>query len=83
MTKGSLALTYHIEGVSGVPSDNVPHQTSIVVLPTIRHLTVPKVQQAAHLQATPSLCHWRSGPLRRIAVVRQQQIGIRLSCASS
>jgi len=28
-----LALTYHVEGASGVPSDGVPHQVSVAVLP--------------------------------------------------
>jgi uncharacterized protein (TIGR02231 family) len=53
--KSPLALTYHVEGASGVPSDNVPHQVSIAVLPfeaTTQHVTVPKVQPAAYLQAT-------------------------------
>jgi len=30
--KSPLALSYHVEGASGVPSDNVPHQVSIAVL---------------------------------------------------
>ena len=53
--KSPLALTYHVEGASGVPSDNVPHQVSIAVLPfeaTTQHVTVPKVQPVAYLQAT-------------------------------
>ncbi|KAH9985664.1 hypothetical protein BJV74DRAFT_797022 [Russula compacta] len=50
-----LALSYHVEGVSGVPSDGVPHQVSIAVLPfeaNIQHVTVPKVRPVAFLQAT-------------------------------
>ena len=50
-----LALTYHVEGASGVPSDGVPHQVSIAVLPfeaNIQHVTVPKVRPVAYLQAT-------------------------------
>ena len=50
-----LALTYHVEGASGVPSDGVPHQVTIAVLPfeaKIQHVTVPKVQPVAYLQAT-------------------------------
>ncbi|KAI9510195.1 hypothetical protein F5148DRAFT_995619 [Russula earlei] len=50
-----LALTYHVEGASGVPSDGVPHQVSIAVLPfdaKIQHVTVPKVRPVAYLQAT-------------------------------
>jgi uncharacterized protein (TIGR02231 family) len=50
-----LALTYHVEGASGVPSDGVPHQVSIAVLPfeaNILHVTVPKVRPVAYLQAT-------------------------------
>jgi len=49
-----LALTYHVEGASGVPSDGVPHQVSIAVLPfeaKILHVTVPKVRPVAYLQA--------------------------------
>lgn len=49
-----LALTYHVEGTSGVPSDGVPHQVTIVVLPfdaKIQHVTVPKVRPVAYLQA--------------------------------
>ncbi|KAI0252908.1 hypothetical protein BJV78DRAFT_1281253 [Lactifluus subvellereus] len=50
-----LALTYHVEGASGVPSDGVPHQVSVAVLPfeaKILHVTVPKVQPAAYLEAS-------------------------------
>ena len=50
-----LALSYHVEGASGVPSDGVPHQVSIAVLPfeaNIQHVTVPKVRPVAFLQAT-------------------------------
>ena len=53
--KSPLALTYHVEGASGVPSDGVPHQVSIAVLPfeaKTQHVTVPKVQPVAYLQAT-------------------------------
>jgi hypothetical protein len=53
--KSPLALTYQVEGASGVPSDNVPHQVSIAVLPfeaTTQHVTIPKVQPVAYLQAT-------------------------------
>jgi uncharacterized protein (TIGR02231 family) len=49
-----LALTYHVEGASGVPSDGVPHQVSIAVLPfeaKVLHVTVPKVRPVAYLQA--------------------------------
>ena len=49
-----LALTYHVEGASGVPSDGVPHQVTIAVLPfeaKIQHVTVPKVRPVAYLQA--------------------------------
>jgi uncharacterized protein (TIGR02231 family) len=50
-----LSLTYHVEGASGVPSDGVPHQVTIAVLPfeaKIQHVTVPKVRPVAYLQAT-------------------------------
>jgi uncharacterized protein (TIGR02231 family) len=50
-----LALTYHVEGASGVPSDGVPHQVSVAVLPfeaKIMHVTVPKVRPVAYLQAS-------------------------------
>ncbi|KAF8480302.1 hypothetical protein DFH94DRAFT_630541 [Russula ochroleuca] len=50
-----LALTYHVEGASGVPSDGVPHQVCIAVLPfeaKILHVTVPKVRPVAYLEAT-------------------------------
>jgi uncharacterized protein (TIGR02231 family) len=49
-----LALTYHVEGASSVPSDDVPHQVPIAVLPfeaKILHVTVPKVRPVAYLQA--------------------------------
>ena len=50
-----LALTYHVEGASGVPSDGVPHQVSVAVLPfeaEIMHVTVPKVRPIVYLQAS-------------------------------
>ena len=50
-----LALTYHVEGASGVPSDGVPHQVPVAVLPfeaKIMHVTVPKVRPVAYVQAT-------------------------------
>lgn len=50
-----LVLTYHVEGASGVPSDGVPHQVTVTVLPfkgKIQHVTVPKVRPVAYLQAT-------------------------------
>jgi uncharacterized protein (TIGR02231 family) len=50
-----LALTYHVDGASGVPSDGVPHQVCIAVLPfeaKIQHVTVPKERQEAYLEAT-------------------------------
>ena len=50
-----LALTYHVEGASGVPSDGVPHQVSVAVLPfeaKIMHVTVPKARPVAYIQAT-------------------------------
>jgi len=50
-----VALAYHVEGAPGVPSDGVPHQVTIAVLPfeaNIQHVTVPKVQPVAYLQAT-------------------------------
>lgn len=50
-----LALTYHVEGESGVPSDGVSHQVSVAVLPfeaKIMHVTVPKVRPIAYLQAS-------------------------------
>jgi uncharacterized protein (TIGR02231 family) len=50
-----LSLTYYVEGSSGVPSDGVPHQVSIAILPfeaNIQHVTVPKVRPVAYLQAT-------------------------------
>lgn len=53
--ESQLSLTYHVEGASGVPSDGVPHQVTIAVLPfeaKIQHLTVPKVRPVAYLQAT-------------------------------
>ena len=57
MRESPLALIYHVEGASGVSSDNVPHQVAIVLPPTIQHLTVPKVQQATYLQATGVTVH--------------------------
>jgi hypothetical protein len=53
--ESQLALTYHVEGASGAPSDGVPHQVTIAVLPfeaKIQHVTVPKVRPVAYLQAT-------------------------------
>lgn len=53
--ESQLSLTYHVEGASGVPSDGVPHQVTIAVLPfeaKIQHVTVPKVRPVAYLQAT-------------------------------
>ncbi|KAI9458943.1 hypothetical protein BJY52DRAFT_1268152 [Lactarius psammicola] len=50
-----LALTYHIEGASRVPSDGVPHQLAVAVLPfaaTLQHVAVPKVRPVAYLHAT-------------------------------
>ena len=50
-----LALTYHVEGASGVPSDGVSHQVCVAVLPfeaKILHVTVPKVRPVAYLEAT-------------------------------
>jgi uncharacterized protein (TIGR02231 family) len=50
-----LALTYHVEGTSGVPSDGVPHQVSVAVLPfeaKILHVTVPKARPVAYLEAS-------------------------------
>jgi uncharacterized protein (TIGR02231 family) len=50
-----LALTYPLEGTSGVPSDGAPHQVTIAVLPfeaNIQHVTVPKVRPVAYLEAT-------------------------------
>ena len=47
-----LALSYHVEGASGVPSDGVPHQVTIAMLPfeaKIQHVTVPKVRLVAYL----------------------------------
>jgi len=50
-----LALTYHIEGASRVPSDGVSHQLAVAVLPfaaTLQHIAVPKAQPVAYLHAT-------------------------------
>ncbi|KAH9059612.1 hypothetical protein EDB87DRAFT_1822687 [Lactarius vividus] len=50
-----LALTYHIEGASRVPSDGVPHQLAVAVLPfsaTLQHVAVPKTRPVAYLHAT-------------------------------
>ncbi|KAH9038572.1 hypothetical protein EDB85DRAFT_2141799 [Lactarius pseudohatsudake] len=50
-----LALTYHIEGASRVPSDGVPHQLAVAVLPfsaTLQHVAVPKARPVAYLHAT-------------------------------
>ena len=48
-----LALTYHVEGVSGVPSDGAPHEAFIAILPfdtNIQYASVPKVCPVAYLQ---------------------------------
>ncbi|KAH8984948.1 hypothetical protein EDB92DRAFT_1936445 [Lactarius akahatsu] len=53
--ESSLALTYHIEGASRVPSDGVPHQLAVAVLPfsaTLQHVAVPKARPVAYLHAT-------------------------------
>ncbi|KAH9038570.1 hypothetical protein EDB85DRAFT_2072734 [Lactarius pseudohatsudake] len=50
-----LALTYHIDGASRVPSDGVPHQLAVAVLPfsaTLQHVAVPKARPVAYLHAT-------------------------------
>src|SRR5712691_120785 len=51
-----LALTYHVDGASDVPSDGTPHQVSVARLPfaaAILHVTVPKVQPpVVYLQAS-------------------------------
>ncbi|KAH9008636.1 hypothetical protein EDB83DRAFT_2531580 [Lactarius deliciosus] len=50
-----LALTYHIEGASRVPSDGVPHQLAVAVLPffaTLQHVAVPKARPVAYFHAT-------------------------------
>jgi uncharacterized protein (TIGR02231 family) len=50
-----LALTCHVEGASGVPSDGVLHQVSVAVLPfetKILHVTVPKERPVAYLEAS-------------------------------
>ena len=50
-----VTLTYHVEGELGVPSDGVPHQVPVAVLPfkaKIMHVTVPKVRPVAYLQAS-------------------------------
>jgi uncharacterized protein (TIGR02231 family) len=50
-----VTLTYHVEGELGVPSDGVPHQVPVAVLPfeaKIMHVTVPKVQPVVYLQAS-------------------------------
>lgn len=50
-----LALSYHIEGASSVPSDGVPHQLAVAVLPfsaTLQHVAVPKARPVAYLHAT-------------------------------
>ncbi|KAH9020327.1 hypothetical protein EDB84DRAFT_1441858 [Lactarius hengduanensis] len=50
-----LALTYHIEGASRVPSDGIPHQLAVAVLPfsaTLQHVAVPKARPVAYLHAT-------------------------------
>ena len=50
-----LALTYRVEGASRVPSDGVPHQLAVAVLPfaaTLQHIAVPKARPVAYLHAT-------------------------------
>jgi uncharacterized protein (TIGR02231 family) len=50
-----LALTYRVEGASRVPSDGVPHQLTVAVLPfaaTLEHIAVPKASPVAYLHAT-------------------------------
>ncbi|KAH9009643.1 hypothetical protein EDB85DRAFT_2243724 [Lactarius pseudohatsudake] len=50
-----LALTYHIEGASRVPSDGVPHQLAVAMLPfsaTLQHVAAPKTRPVAYLHAT-------------------------------
>ena len=50
-----LALTYRVEGASRVPSDGVPHQLAVAVLPfaaTLQHVAVPKARPVAYLHAT-------------------------------
>ncbi|KAH9174779.1 hypothetical protein EDB89DRAFT_2241545 [Lactarius sanguifluus] len=53
--ESSLALTYHIEGASRVPSDGVPHQLAVAVLPfsaTLQHVAVPKARPVTYLHVT-------------------------------
>jgi len=52
-----LALMYHIDGASDVPSDGTPHQVSVARLPLpleadILHVAVPKVRPVVYLQAS-------------------------------
>ena len=50
-----LALTYHVDGASDVPSNGVPHQVSIARLPleaNIFHVTTPKLQPVAYLETS-------------------------------
>ena len=50
-----LALTYHVESASSVPSDGVSHQVSVAVLPfeaKILHVTVPKARPVTYLEAS-------------------------------
>ncbi|KAH9010280.1 hypothetical protein EDB85DRAFT_1299068 [Lactarius pseudohatsudake] len=50
-----LALTYHIEGASRMPSDGVPHQLAVAMLPfsaTLQHVAVPKARPVTYLHAT-------------------------------
>ncbi|KAH9046194.1 hypothetical protein EDB84DRAFT_1558437 [Lactarius hengduanensis] len=50
-----LALTYHIEGASRVPSDGVLHQLAVAMLPfsaTLQHVAAPKTRPVAYLHAT-------------------------------
>ncbi|KAI0264599.1 hypothetical protein BC834DRAFT_970557 [Gloeopeniophorella convolvens] len=50
-----LALSYHVDGASSVPSDGVPHKVSVAELPfeaKIVHVTVPKAKAVAYLQAS-------------------------------
>jgi len=51
-----LALMYHVDGASDVPSDGTPHQVSVArVLPleaNILHVAIPKVRPVVYLQAS-------------------------------
>jgi len=56
MHESPLALIYHVDGASDVPSDGTPHQVSVArVLPLeadILHVAVPKVRPIVYLQAS-------------------------------